>query len=65
MCSKVDEFIKTYKPDLLFVSTEDTEYLDHLSNKYGKNIIFLEKDNIWQMIYQCTKFKKIKNLKMV
>ena len=64
MCSKVDEFIKTYKPDLLFVSTEDIEYLDHLSNKYGKNIIFLEKDRYLANdipMYKIQKNKKFKN----
>ncbi len=44
LCLKVDKYIDVHKPDLIFASTEDTEYLEKLSKKYGKKIIFLKKD---------------------
>ena len=43
-CLKVDEFLGEFNPDLIFASTEDSNYLDHLKKRYKDKLVYLEKE---------------------
>ena len=44
LISQIDIFLEKYNPSRIFASTEDTEYLKLLIEKYGERLIHLEKD---------------------
>ena len=64
LISQIDIFLEKHNPSRIFASTEDTEYLKLLMEKYGEKLIYLEKDRYSLAKYLCIKLKKTKIIKM-